>query len=562
MNLSNASIAALLHRYAAVLAVSGVDRFKVKAYRRAGETIERLPDSLSLRVERGEDPRSLPGVGPAIGAAIEEILRTGQLARLSEIQSKLSPEIVELATRPQLDPKRILRVYKKLGIRSLEELAERLKSGEIGATLGDRMEMHVRAGLDSRPRLLLRKADQLATSIEAMLGAANGSAWLSRTGSLRRRQETVGDVSFLASGVGLAQVRRRFAEIGERQSSHQQNRISLRMASGHQAVLDWAPENVRGYALLESTGSAAHLRQLQDYGRGRGITVSAAGLADARIEASEESVLYGALGLPFIEPELREGHGEIEAAITGRLPRLVSIEDLRGDLHTHTTASDGANSIAEMAMAARERGYEYLAISDHSQSLRLTNGLSEKRLLQQIKEIDRLNSELSGITILKSSEVDILEDGSLDYPVRILKELDLTICSIHSHFRLDRQHQTERIMRAMDNPFFNILGHATGRLLLARPGYEIDIERLIAHAKQLGCFFEINSSPSRLDLSDLHARLAKEAAVKIAINTDAHSIAELGYMSGGIDQARRAWLEPTDVVNAIPLSKLRKLLRR
>jgi len=228
----------------------------------------------------------------------------------------------------------------------------------------------------------------------------------------------------------------------------------------------------------------------------------------------------------------------------------------------HTTASDGGNSLLEMAEAARGLGYQYIAITDHSQSLKLTNGLSEKRLLEQIREIDKLNARLDGIVILKASEVDILENGSLDYPANVLKELDLTVCSIHSRFALDRRRQTERILRAMDNRYFNILGHATGRLLLKRPGYDLDIERLVDHAKQVGCFFEINSNPNRLDLSDVHARLAKDKGVKIAINTDAHSIAELDFMAGGVDQARRAWLEPADVLNAAPLARLREMLKR
>jgi DNA polymerase (family 10) len=244
------------------------------------------------------------------------------------------------------------------------------------------------------------------------------------------------------------------------------------------------------------------------------------------------------------------------------LPALVTLEQIRGDLHMHTTESDGANSIAEMAEAALARGYEYIAITDHSQSLKITNGLSQKRLLQHIKAIDKLNDKLRDFRILKSSEVDILEDGSLDYSDLVLRQLDFTICSIHSRFARNREQQTERIMRAMDNPYFGILGHATGRLLLKREGYEIDIKRIIRHATEIGCFFEINSSPDRLDLSDEHAKLAKDAGVLIAVNTDAHSIRELDFMSAGINQARRAWLSPKDVLNTRPVNDLLRLLRR
>lgn len=272
--------------------------------------------------------------------------------------------------------------------------------------------------------------------------------------------------------------------------------------------------------------------------------------------------LYAALSLPYIPPELREGRGEVDAARNGRLPALIGADHLRGDLHAHTTASDGTNSIAEMAAAAQARGYRYIGITDHSKSLRIARGLTETQLRQQLDAIDALNADLKGFVVLKSAEVDILEDGTLDYPDTVLRELDYTICSIHSHFRRTKSQQTARILRAMDNPYFTILGHATGRLLLHREGYELDMNRLIAHAKQAGCFFEINSSPNRLDLSDEHARLAKEAGVKIAINTDAHSIAELRFISAGLNQARRAWLEPTDVLNTLPLSNLRRAFRR
>jgi DNA polymerase (family 10) len=283
---------------------------------------------------------------------------------------------------------------------------------------------------------------------------------------------------------------------------------------------------------------------------------------DLGASAASEAALYNKLNLTYIEPELREGRGEVAAAAQGMLPALIQLSDLRGDLHMHTTASDGTNTLAEMAAAAQEKGYQYIAITDHSQSLKITNGLSEKRLLQHIKAIDRLNAKLMGLTILKSAEVDILDDGRLDYPKHILKHLDLTICSIHSRFALDKEQQTTRILRAMDNPYFNILGHATGRLLLKREGYQIDIERVIKQAKANSCFFEINSSPDRLDLSAEHARLAKEAGVKIAINTDAHSIKELNFITGGINQGRRGWLAAQDVLNTQPLEKLLKILRR
>jgi DNA polymerase (family 10) len=266
--------------------------------------------------------------------------------------------------------------------------------------------------------------------------------------------------------------------------------------------------------------------------------------------------------MSFIEPELREGHDEVERALNGSLPVLVTETDIRGDLHAHSTSSDGSNSIEQMAASARERGYEYVGITDHSQSLKIAGGVSVEDLWTQIRLIDRLNDREMGIRILKSAEVDILPDGTLDYPDELLQELDYTVCSVHSRFGLGKEQQTERIFRAMDNRSFNILGHATGRLLLKRPGYEVDLDRIISHAKQNGCFFEINSSPDRLDLSAENARLANIQGVKIAISTDAHSTREFQTIRYGIDQARRAGLEKASVLNCLPLPELTKLLRR
>jgi len=272
--------------------------------------------------------------------------------------------------------------------------------------------------------------------------------------------------------------------------------------------------------------------------------------------------VFAGLGLKFIEPELREGRGELEAAAADALPALVTVDEIRGDLHMHTTASDGNASILEMARAAQARGYRYIAITDHSQSLKFTNGLTEDRLRAHCRAIDEANEQLKDFRIFKSSEVDILDDGSLDYSQEMLAELDFTICSIHSKFGLNREQQTERILRAMDNPYFGILGHATGRLLLRREGYELDIERIIRHAADVGCFFEINANPNRLDLSDTHAKLAKEAGILLAVNTDAHSTEELDNLPYGVNQARRAWLTADDVLNTRAAKEVLKLLQR
>jgi DNA polymerase (family 10) len=329
----------------------------------------------------------------------------------------------------------------------------------------------------------------------------------------------------------------------------------LALSSGIGLLIQAASKRDWGLSLVACTGSKAHLKKLT------AVTGSLASVK-AKGPFPSEASFYSKFGLSFIEPELREGHEEVDQALCGTLPVLVSVKDIRGELHAHSTSSDGSHSIEQMAAAARERGYEYIGITDHSQSLKIAGGIPVDELWKQLRFIDKLNDRLKGIQILKSSEVDILADGSLDYPDDLLKELDYTVCSIHSRFALGKQEQTERIMRAMDNRYFNILGHATGRLLLKRPGYEIDIERIIAHARQNGCFFEINSSPDRLDLSADNARSAAAADIQIAVSTDAHSTREFGLIRYGIDQARRAGLEKPDVLNCLPWPKLATLFRR
>ncbi len=564
MTISNSQVADLLRRFAGALALEGADRFKIKAYRRAADSIESLTQEVADLVANGADLKQIPGVGKAISRTVEEIVNEGKMVQLDRSLSKLPPELLELSTRPSLDPKIVTRIYKKLHMSSLKELRESLDSGRIGEVFGKRIEFHVRRGLDERPRMLLYDAEPLSQKISRYLRSIPGVSRASEVGSLRRKADTVGDLNFLVAGKSAASVFKSFAQYGPVRLSEPRGRRErvFKLSSGQSASVAWTPVREWGIELLLRTGSQSHVEDLRQHAARKKIRLTTQSLARKLIETSTEESSYAGLGLDFIEPELREARGEVKAASQGKLPKLITVKDLRGDVHMHTTASDGANTIQEMAEAARARGYEYIAITDHSQSLKITNGLTEKRLLQHIKAIDKLNSRLKNFRILKSAEVDILEDGKLDYSNRALKELDFTICSIHSRFALDREKQTERILRAMDNPYFNILGHATGRLLLKRQGYELDIERIIRHAASTGCCFEINSSPDRLDLSDEHARMASENGIKIAINTDAHSVAELNFIHAGINQARRAWLRASDVLNVRSAENLLKALQR
>jgi DNA polymerase (family 10) len=376
-------------------------------------------------------------------------------------------------------------------------------------------------------------------------------------GACRRRVEVIEEIDFVIQTNDFPSVVKKMERYGGRTPLLRSTKdlASFALPAGIELRLHRAEPADWGLCLIAETGSQAHLEKLEQV-TGK-LTV-----ARAKGPFATEGAFYGAFQMAYIEPELREGDDEVARARQGTLPRLVGITDIRGELHAHSTASDGADSIERMALAAQQRGYEYIGISDHSQSLKIAKGVSIEDLWTQIRYIDKLNQKLTGVRILKSSEVDILSDGALDYPDDLLRELDYTVCSIHSRFGLNREQQTERILRAMDNRYFNILGHATGRLLLKRPGYEVDMDRVIAHARATGCFFEINSSPDRLDLSAEHARLANKAGVKIAVSTDAHSTREFGTVQYGIDQARRAAFEPQAVLNCLSWASLEPLFRR
>jgi DNA polymerase (family X) len=405
--------------------------------------------------------------------------------------------------------------------------------------------------------MLLYRADDLRIAIEEFLLSQCGVRRTEVVGDYRRRVEIIEEIAFVIETDDFQRVISKLERYGGRTPliTSAKDTAVFALSSGILLRVHVAGKHDWGIALIACTGSKAHLRKLAAV-TGSLKTLSSNG------RFPNEAAFYRNFGLSFIQPELREGHDEIQRALQSTLPVLVSLKDLRGELHAHSTSSDGANSIEQMAIAARSKGYEYIGITDHSQNLKIAGGVSVDDLWKQICFIDRLNGRIDGIRILKSAEVDILADGSLDYPDELLKELDYTVCSIHSRFGLGKTAQTERILRAMDNRYFTILGHPTGRLLLKRSGHEIDIERVIAHAKQVGCFFEINSSPDRLDFSAENARLAAKAGIKIAVSTDAHSTREFDLIRYGIDQARRAGLDKDAVLNCLSWRKFCQLARR
>ncbi|HET6145321.1 MAG TPA: PHP domain-containing protein [Candidatus Acidoferrales bacterium] len=553
---SNADIADRLASLAQLLSTQKENPYKVRAYHRAAERIRSVPESLDEMVRRKEDLTQFAGIGAAIASSIQEIVTTGTLSKLERLRGEVSPAIAELIAHHPLDPKRVMRMYKKLNISSLSQLRQRLDSGEIGKLFGSRVEQHIRQGLTQTHAMLLYRAEDLSGLIKGFLLNFCGVRRVEIAADLRRRVEVIEELVFVIETGDFPKVIERMQRYGGRTTlvNAGEDWASFALSSGIWMRLQVASDENWGFYLVACTGATAHLKRL---------TASTAPLRDLKRGGFRtEKALYRRFNLQYVEPELREGRDEVERAAAATLPRLVTGSDLRGELHAHSLSSDGVDSIEDMAAAAGARGYEYIGITDHSQGLKIAGGVSVDDLWQQLRYIDKLNRKLRGFRILKSSEVDIHADGSLDYPDALLKELDYTVCSIHSRFSLGKSEQTERLMRAMDNRYFNILGHATGRLLLKRPGYEIDVARVIDHARQNGCFFEINSSPDRLDLSAENAHRAAGSGVLVAVSTDSHSTGELGLARYGIDQARRAGLEKSDILNSLSWNKLQPLFQR
>ena len=549
--LNNAEIADRLASLAQLLSVDNANTYKVRAYRRAAAIIRGMGESVDELVRNDSDLTMYAGIGKGISAAIREIVLTGTLKKLDELRSTVKPEISGIAEYPRLDPKRILRVYKKLGISTIEGLRAALESGELERIVGSRLAQHVHQGLVPVEKILLYHAHSLRASIQNFLLTRCGATRAEAVGDYRRCVEVISEFVFLVDTPDFPQLVSKLERFGGRTPlvESKSTCATYSLSSGPLLRIELGARSNWGLALIRTTGSRSHLRKL------RAVTGSFAALAGETSFASERA-FYKRFGLEFIPPELREGLDEVRLARDHKILRLVAQNDIRGDLHCHTDASDGSDTLQEMARAAGELGYEYVGITDHSRSLKIAGGMSDRALLDQVRAIDNLNQHLHKFRILKSAEVDILADGSLDYPDEILRELDYTVCSIHSRFGLNKEQQTERILRAMDNRYFRILGHATGRLLLKRPGYELDFDRIIDHARSRHCFFEINSSPDRLDLSSENARLVRAAGILIAVSTDAHSVPEFGTIRYGIEQARRAGLEKSSVLNCCSLPEL------
>lgn len=572
MIISNIEIAAIFDQLADLLEIKGENPFKVIAYRNAVRTIENIGTDLSKMIKDGVDLAEIPTIGESIAKKIEEIVKTGELSKLEELKRSFPPHLLDLLNIKGIGPKRTKILYENLQISSLEELKQAAIDHKIRDLEGfdEKLEQMILEGTQlakkEGKRFLYSIAEPHANDITSYMKNSKEVSKAIIAGSFRRKKETIGDLDLLVTSNDPAHVIKHFIRYPDIKEVISQGitKSTVILNNDLQVDLRCVPDESYGATLHYFTGSKSHNVTIRKIAIEMGLKVNEYGIfkGKEKIAGATEKEIYKTVGLVYIEPELRENRGELEAAARRKLPDLVNIKDIKGDLHTHTTYSDGQNSIIEMAEAAKKLGYEYLAVTDHSKYLAIYNGMDEKRLRQQIEEIDKINEKLDGITLLKSIEVDILEDGSLALNNDILKELDLVVGGLHEKLALSQDKQTKRILKAMDNPYFNILAHPTGRLIGEREACDIDMELLFKEAKARGCFLEINAQPKRLDLNDVHAKYAKEAGVKFAISTDAHNIATLEYMRYGIFQARRGWIEKKDVINTLSLDKLKKTLRR
>lgn len=580
--MTNADIAALFEHLADLLEYRGENAFRIRAYRAAARTIEDQVEPLArLRADPGRSLTDLEGIGRDLAAKIATILDTGRLPALDEIAAEVPPVVFQLLRIPGLGPKKVKALVESLGIDSLEGLEEACRRGAVRDVkgFGEKTEAAILKNLafvrdNTGERRLWDEADGIVAALLEWMRGCPAVRRIEGAGSWRRGCETVGDVDLVAVADDAAAVMERFRawEHSTETILSGPTKSSLRGPGGTQVDLRVVAEPSFGAAWQYFTGSKEHNILVRSRARERGWTLNEYGFrvlsepAAAPPPAATEEEVYGALGLAWIPPELREGRDELRLAAEDRLPRLVTLADVRGDLHMHTTDTDGEDTLAEMVRGARERGLEYVAITDHGPRVTMAHGLDETRLRRQWERIDALNESLAvggapPIVVLKGIEVDILEKGGLDLPDRVLADADWVVASLHYGQSQPREKITERILDAVRHPAVSVIGHPTGRLINRRPAYDVDMEAVIAAAAETGTFLEINAHPSRLDLDDHFAAAACRAGVRVVVSTDAHSVRGLGVMRCGILQARRAGLRASDVVNTLPWNGFRALLR-
>ncbi len=572
MPVQNSEIAEIFYEIAHLLEIEDANPFRVRAYRNAARTVAGYPRRINEMVEEGEDIDDLSGVGEDLAKKIREIVQTGSLEFLEKVRSRTPHSLIKLLGIKGLGPKRVQKLFNELGIRNLEELRAAIESGKVADLegFGSKTVENIRHSLEEdtleEERTRLDIAEQFVAPLVSYLKELATVEDVAVAGSYRRRLATVGDLDIIAISDAGAQVAEAFVSydsVGE-VVSQGATKTTVILRSGLQVDLRIVSKEHYGAALLYFTGSKAHNIHLRNLAVDQGFKINEYGVykGEERIAGQNESEIYGLFNLPVIPPELREDQGEIQAAREDRLPELVQLEDIRGDLQMHTDQSDGNNNLEEMTAAAEELGYAYIGVTDHTAYIGVTQGLKASDVAEYLRKIDSFNESHTGIRVLKGLEVDILEDGTLDMENDCLEQLDLVLVAIHSHFGLSEEKQTERVLKALDNPYVNILAHPTARHIGSREPAALDMEQIMTAALERGCFLEVNASPERLDLRDQHIRLAKDIGLKLVISTDSHRASSLNNMKYGVYQARRGWADKSTILNTLPLDELLDHLTR
>jgi DNA polymerase (family 10) len=566
----NSRVAEIFTAIAEILELRGENPFRIRAYQRAARTVEGYTKDVAALSP--EDLLKLPGVGKDLASKIQEIAQTGSLKEYESLRTEVPAGILSLISVPGLGPKTARLFYEKLKVTDMDQLEKMAREGKLSGLPGikRKTEENILKGIEAfrrhRERRPLGLMLPVAEEIIAHLKASAPVRRLSAAGSIRRHSDTVKDIDILCTSSHPEKTMDVFTSMDSVSDVLMRGttRSSVTLTDGVQVDLRVVEEASFGSALSYFTGSRAHNIRLREIAVKRGLKLNEYGLfkGSKRIAGGREEEIYEVLGLPFIPPELREDTGEVEAAQAGKLPKLVELKDIRGDLHVHTSRSDGKNTLEEIARAARERGYGYVAVTDHSKGLGIAGGLTEEELLDEIREIDALNKRLRGFRLLKGVEVDIRGSGHLDLKDEALRKLDLVVASIHSGFTQPSARLTARLVAAMENPLVKIIAHPTGRLLGKRDPYEVDMERVLQAAKETGTALELNAYPMRLDLKDTHVRAAREMGIPVVISTDAHLVSQFDFMAYGVSTARRGWLEKENILNTSSLPVLLKNLKK
>lgn len=570
--MKNIEIARIFYDIADILEMQDV-QFKPRAYRKAAKSIETLTEDIEEYYKKGK-LKDIPGVGGNIAKKIEEILKTGKLKYYEKLKKQIPKHLIELMQVPGMGAKRANVLHEKLKISSIKQLEKAAKQHKIAKLFGfgEKSEEDILKGIEliksGKKRMLLGIALPIAKELESRLKSLKEVKKVESAGSLRRMKETVGDLDILVISKKPTKVMDFFTSMKDvaRILAKGPTKSSILLKSGLQVDLRVVPEKSFGAALQYFIGNKDHNIKLRKIAIKKGYKLSEYGLfnkkTNKKLAGKDEKQIYKKLGMKWMEPEIRENTGEIEAAIKAKLPKLVPYDSIKGDLHVHSKYSDGANTIEELALAARSTGYEYIGIADHSKSQVIARGMDEETLLKQIDEIKKVNKKVKGIKVISGIEVDIKADGSLDYPDDLMKRFEIVTAAIHSGFKSSKQKMTKRILTAMENKHIDILDHPTGRLINRRPGYEVDLKEVFRVVKQRNIFLEINASPARLDLNDVNIKAAIQSGCKLVIGTDAHALDHLKFMELGVATARRGWAEAKDIINTRTLKELPKYFER